>query len=509
MSLARTWSIALEGVRGHLVEVEADLAQGLPGLTLTGLPDAALNEARDRVRSAVLNSREQWPKQRITVNLSPASLQKRGSGFDLALAVVVLAAAGTIPQEAIARAVFLGELGLDGRVRPIRGVLPAALAAVEAGLTQLAVPYANAAEAALVPGAQVTPVATLADLLAVLRDEIPADQPPPAPPSERPAGPDLADVLGQPIARRAAEVAAAGGHHLALQGAPGAGKTMIAERLPGLLPELGEREALEVTTVHSVAGALPAGHPMVTWPPYQAPHHTASVPAIVGGGAGVPRPGAASLAHRGVLFLDEAPEFASGVLDALREPLESGEVVLARATATVRYPAAFQLVLASNPCPCGRSEGQGAGCLCPPQAIRRYAARLSGPLLDRVDLRIAVDRPSRADLLADRGWAESTESVAARVQAARAAAADRMAGTPWRANAEVPGPELKRRWMPSADALLPLRRELEHGRLTARGVDRVLRVSWTLADLAERGAPTALDVAAALQFRDGRLRGAA
>jgi magnesium chelatase family protein len=507
--LARTWSVALEGVTGHLVEVEADLAQGLPGLTLTGLPDAALNEARERVRAAVLNSREGWPPQRITVNLSPASLHKRGSGFDLALAVVVLAAAGVVPREAIARTVFLGELGLDGRVRPVRGVLPSALASVEAGFTALAVPYGNAAEAALVPGACVTPVATLADLLAVLRGELIADDPPVAPPRPRPPRLDLADVLGQPVARRAAEVAAAGGHHLALQGVPGAGKTMIAERLPGLLPPLGEREALEVTTVHSVAGVLPPDHPLITWPPYQSPHHTASVAALVGGGAGVPRPGAVSLAHRGVLFLDEAAELATSALDALRQPLESGAVVLARATSTVRYPAAFQLVLAWNPCPCGRSEGSGAGCLCPPQAIRKYAARLSGPLLDRVDLRIVVDRPSRADLLADRGWAEPSQDVAARVAAARAAAAERLAGTPWRVYAEVPGPVLKRQWMPAPDALLPLRHELERGRLSARGVDRVLRVAWTLADLAQRPAPNELDVAGALEFRDGRLRGAA
>ncbi|MCU0265661.1 MAG: YifB family Mg chelatase-like AAA ATPase, partial [Actinomycetia bacterium] len=358
MALARTRSVALVGVVGRTVEVEVDVVGGLPGLTLVGLPDAALSEARDRVRAAVVNSGAKWPGQRITVNLSPASLPKQGSGFDLALATGVLAASGSVPAERVAELVLLGELGLDGRVRPVRGVLPSVLAAVQAGFRRVVVPRDNAAEAALVPGAEVVAVDWLAGLVAVLRGQAPAEvvdawdvDAASAHGAAAPAGgaPDLADVAGQAEGRHAVEIAAAGGHHLLLVGPPGAGKTMLAERLPGLLPPLTRAQALEVTAVHSVAGTLPPGRPLVTHPPLRAPHHTSSAAAVVGGGSGLARPGAASLAHHGVLFLDEAPEFGHGVLDALRQPLESGEVVLDRSRGSVRYPARFQLVLAANP----------------------------------------------------------------------------------------------------------------------------------------------------------------
>jgi magnesium chelatase family protein len=301
----------------------------------------------------------------------------------------------------------------------------------------------------------------------------------------------LSDVLGQPVARRAAEICAAGGHHLSLLGPPGAGKTMLAERLPTILPRLGAEAALEVTSIHSVAGTLPEDCPLLTGPPFCGPHHTATKAAIVGGGSGIIRPGAASLAHRGVLFLDEAPEFGRDVLDALRQPLESGEVVIARSGVTARFPARFTLVLAANPCPCAKAAASPrAACSCSPTTKRRYLGRLSGPLLDRVDVKVELLPVGRAELLNDRKFTETSAVVAARVAQARDRAAQRLAGTPWRLNAEVPGSELRRSYPPSRGALAPLERAMELGEISARGVDKVVRVSWTLADLAGRDRPT-------------------
>ncbi|MGG8408814.1 YifB family Mg chelatase-like AAA ATPase, partial [Streptomyces sp. 12297] len=318
---------------------------------------------------------------------------------------------------------------------------------------------------------------------------------------------DLADVAGQRAARRALEVAAAGGHHLFLSGPPGAGKTMLAERLPGILPPLTRQESLEVTAVHSVAGILPPGEPLVTAAPYCAPHHSATMQSLVGGGNGLPRPGAVSLAHHGILFLDEAPEFSTKALDALRQPLESGQVVIARAAGVVRLPARFLLALAANPCPCGRHTLHGSGCECPPSAIRRYQARLSGPLLDRVDLRVEAEPVTRSDLLGHGGRGESSAAVAARVREARARAAARLDGTPWSINAEVPGHELRTRWRAGPGALAQAERDMERGLLTARGLDRVLRVAWTIADLGGRDRPGPPDVAVALELRTGIARG--
>jgi magnesium chelatase family protein len=552
------------------VEIETDIENGLPGLLLVGLPDTALREARDRIRAAVINSGEQWPQRRITVGLSPASLPKRGSGFDLGIAISIMAAAGTVPVAAIQGVSFLGELGLDGRLRPVLGVLPAVAGAAAAGFGKVAVPQASAAEASLVPGLRVVGAPSLKALLAWLRGEPesgqavtawdsgdgagvasvdagstvrpasighaagagragglghavgilpsagivpsvgtmpsagigpsadvgPSDGIGPSAGAGRPAGsrhaggPDLADVLGQPAARRAAEISAAGGHHLFLVGPPGAGKTMLAERLPTILPALDRAAALEVTAIHSVAGTLPSGRPLLTEPPFCAPHHTATKAAIVGGGSGIIRPGAASLAHRGCLFLDEAPEFDPAVLDALRQPLESGEVVVARSGLTARFPARFTLVLAANPCPCAKGPGAAAGCTCTPTERRRYLARLSGPLLDRVDVKVGFLPVTRAELLSDRGFAESSAVVAARVVAARQRAADRLKHTPWRLNAEIPGSELRRAFAPGPGALVPVERAMDLGEISARGVDRVIRVAWTLADLAGVARPT-------------------
>ena len=518
MGLARTRGVALVGVEGHLVEVEADLGVGVPSYTLVGLPDASLSESRDRVRAAMVNSGQDWPAtKRVTVNLSPASLPKRGSAFDLPIAVAILTAQQVVPPGAFEGAVLLGELGLDGRVRPVRGVLPSVAAAVRAGATAAVVPHGNAGEAALVPGVQVTGVRTLAGLVARARGEDPPEvelrADPRMEPTAAPAGPvrgsdhlpDLSDVLGQATARYLVEVAAAGGHHLLMLGPPGAGKTMLAERLPGLLPPLDRASALEVTAVHSVAGALDdASGPLVDRAPFQAPHHTASVAAIVGGGSTQVRPGAASLAHRGVLFMDEAPEFAPAVLDALREPLESGQITVARLAARVRFPARFQLVLAANPCPCGlaiTAPGAVSACRCTPMARLRYLGRLSGPLLDRVDLQIEMFAATRADLRAAPGSAEDTAAVARRVAAARERMAARLADTPWRVNAEVPGHVLRRRWRLPWEVVGEAERLLDRGALTARGVDRVVRVAWTVADLAGRDVPDAGDVRVALDCR--------
>ncbi|MCX4696785.1 YifB family Mg chelatase-like AAA ATPase [Streptomyces sp. NBC_01408] len=536
MGFARACSVALSGVDGVVVEVQADLEPGVAAFTLVGLPDKTLVESRDRVRAAVVNSGAAWPQKKLTVGLSPASVPKSGAGFDLAVAAAVLGAAEVVDPAAIAELVLVGELGLDGRVRPVRGILPAVLAASEAGYRQVVVPQQCAAEAMLVPDVSVLGVRSLRQLIAVLTDGVVPEEEPPDPPG-RPdpilaglllpgaglgAGlsgarsgqgdgadlPDLADVAGQYGARRALEVAAAGGHHLFLSGPPGAGKTMLAERLPWLLPDLTRRDSVEVTAVHSVAGILPPGEPLVTRPPYCAPHHSATMQALVGGGNGIPRPGAVSLAHRGVLFLDEAAEFHSRALDALRQPLESGHVVIARAAGVVRLPARFLMVLAANPCPCGRHTLLGAGCECPPAVIRRYQARLSGPLLDRVDLRVVVEPVTRSDLLGHGGRGESTALVADRVREARERAGARLADTPWRLNSEVPGQELRTRWHAGPGAMAQAERDLERGLLTARGLDRVLRVAWTVADLRGRDRPDALDVAVALELRTGISRGA-
>ncbi|GGT01345.1 MULTISPECIES: YifB family Mg chelatase-like AAA ATPase [Streptomyces] len=530
MAFARTCSVALAGVEGVVVEVQADLEPGVAAFTLVGLPDKSLTESRDRVRAAVVNSGVQWPQKKLTVGLSPASVPKSGSGFDMAVAAAVLGAAERIDPRVLADIVMIGELGLDGRVRPVRGILPAVLAAADAGYEQVVVPESAAAEASLVPGVSVLGVRSLRQLIAVLADEpVPEEEPDqqgrPDPllaglrvPGTGAAtgmpgaaaydpGHDLADVVGQPAARTAAEVAAAGGHHLFLEGPPGAGKTMLAERLPALLPRLTRQESLEVTAVHSVAGLLPPGRPLIDTAPYCAPHHSATMQSLVGGGPGIARPGAVSLSHRGVLFLDETPEFSGQALDALRQPLENGHVVIARSAGVVRFPARFLMVLAANPCPCGRFSLRDHLCECSPAAIRRYQSRLSGPLLDRVDLRVEVDRVTRTELAACGTPGESTATVADRVRAARERAAARLAGTPWRTNSEIPGRELRSRWYAVPGALDEAERSLDRGALTARGLDRVLRVAWTVADLTGHDRPDAGDVALALHLRTGVPRG--
>ncbi|UFU04155.1 YifB family Mg chelatase-like AAA ATPase [Ruania suaedae] len=506
MAIGITTSVALVGLTGHLVEVESMLTPGLPHVQVIGLPDTSVAESRERVRAAVVASALTWPMSRLVISLRPASLPKTGSVHDLAVAVAALVSAGQIPAGRVRERVHLGELGLDGRVHPVSGILPAVAAAVAHGRPEVVVPAANADEARLVPGARVSAVAHLAELAtvygaagAVVPAGLPA--PPVAIAAPRAHPPDLADVIGQAEARHALEVAAAGGHHLLMVGPPGAGKTMLAARLPGLLPDLTEAEAVEVTSVHSVCGTFDPAQGLMRRPPFEDPHHTATQAALVGGGSGIPHPGAASRAHRGVLFLDEAPEFSQRVLESLRQPLEQGRLVISRARGAGRFPARFQLVLAANPCPCGRAVGRAEQCTCSPIAQRRYASRLSGPLLDRIDIQVEVAAVTRADLLSAEAG-ESSAVVAARVRDARRRQAARWCAQGWSTNAEVPGRVLRERTR-AADrrALVTVERALDRGALTLRGLDRIVRVGWTLADLAGRDHPGPDDIGRALSLR--------
>lgn len=506
MPVGRTQAVALLGLQGAIVEIEADYSSQLPKFILIGLPDAALGEARDRVLAAAANSGCELPSRRLTVNLSPAALPKQGSGFDLGIALATLAAAGVVRAESIARVVHLGELGLDGRLRPIAGILPAVSAAAGAGFDIVMVPTGNAAEAELVPGIRVVAVASLREAAIWHGAEFePIDVEPilPAHPEE-PAHEelDLADVIGNGDAVEALVVAAAGGHHAFLLGPPGSGKTMLAARLPGILPDLDAAAALEVSSIRSLCG-LPVGQSLITRPPLESPHHTATAAALIGGGSKQIRPGAAARASGGVLFLDEAPEFNSSVLDALRQPLESGVISIHRANAVAHFPGRFQLILAANPCPCGQYGARDSECTCTPTARRRYLGRLSGPLLDRIDIQFRVQRITSAQLKLASDGGQLTSAVAReRVAIARARAAERLDGTPWNVNSQVPG-----FWLRGPHAKLgsvvtaTIDRALERGGITMRGYDRVLRVGWTLADLEGTDSPTADHIGRALYLR--------
>jgi len=499
MSLAKTKTVALSGINGEVVTVEVDISDGLPGYSLLGLPDAALNESRERVRAAIINSGFNWPNRKTTISLLPAWLPKSGSSFDLPIAMGILAASQELGD--ISEVIFIGELSLEGALRNTKGVLPALITALQNGIRKAVIPLANFAEAQLLPELEIFPFENLLAIVHWLKTgELITQSEIDLPITdlfESNSHLDFADVAGQRSARRAAEIAAAGGHNFLMIGPPGVGKTMIAERLPSILPPLSKSETLEVTAIHSITNSdRPA---LSTFAPFIAPHHSATRIAMVGGGAHVIRPGACSLAHRGVLFIDEAPECSAGVLDSLRQPLESGAITISRATGNLTFPAQFILVLAANPCPCGKFTGRGRACTCTSIQIRRYLNKLSGPLLDRIDLKVQVDSVSRMELAENEN--ESSATIRARVIRARELAAKRFAREPWKFNSEIPARALRTTYKPDRKALNFLHDQLDREVITARGLHKIMRTSWTIADLKGIPIPTIDEVQESFQLR--------
>ena len=508
MNLAKSYAISLLGLSGTVIEVEADISSNLPGFVLVGLPDASLSESSARVRAAITNSKLQLPARKITVNLSPAAVPKFGSSFDLSIAISVLAANRPFAKSRLEQCIHIGELGLDGSVRAVNGVLPAVLSARDAGFKFAVVPSANLREARLVSNIECMGVSSLRDAVRIhesndaITDTAMLVETGIDPLAE--SDKDISDILGQDLAVESMIVAAAGGHHMLFIGSPGVGKTMMAERFAGLLPDLSLENAIETTAIHSISknrGAI--GSNLILRPPFEAPHHTASAVSLIGGGSGVPSPGLVSLANHGVLFLDEAPEFQQPALEVLRQALESGQVVISRAAGIAKFPAQFQLLLAANPCPCGNALNPKAQCVCTSAARQRYLNRLSGPLLDRVDIRLQIQsiNATQALLEKDRTDRLTTAEARLRVAKAREIAAERLAGTGYSLNANLPAALMRRRFAVSKQSTRMLDLALRRGAISMRGYDRCLRLAQTICDLDEAAVVEESHVARAVALR--------